>query len=372
MKILPILFVAYLISWEGVLAQAPVVEINGAGNTAIISTAQQHAIYARSRYIPVYSNAFGPSIYTQEGVRGEINADASNPNNQYIGIVGLGKNASPLGGASAYNVGVFGGGKWGLWGKSSETLGYGVLGDGHTGVLGVSYTGGVGVQGISYGGGFAGSFNGNVSMSGFVGIGPGSTDPQFLLDVGGRMRVRSGGLDESSAGMWFNNNANNALTAFIGMRIDNEFGIYSQPMAQWLMRFNVSGGSICAFSTITNCSDQRLKNNVTPLQHSLQKLTNLDGFHYHWIKHPTMGIQTGLMAQEVQKNFPELVQADEEGYLSVNYTGLIPHLIEAIKELQTKNEALETQIAEVKQLESRLVRLEVALKHSSYKSELEK
>ncbi len=49
------------------------------------------------------------------------------------------------------------------------------------------------------------------------------------------------------------------------------------------------------------------------------------------------GSQNGLIAQEV---LPELVVADEEGYLSVNYTRMIPVLVEAIKALQTGQDTL--------------------------------
>jgi len=45
-------------------------------------------------------------------------------------------------------------------------------------------------------------------------------------------------------------------------------------------------------------------------------------------------LQTGLIAQEVEKLFPELVNTDDKGYKSMNYNGLIPHLIEAVKELK--------------------------------------
>ena len=51
----------------------------------------------------------------------------------------------------------------------------------------------------------------------------------------------------------------------------------------------------------------------------------------------------GFIAQEVKELFPELVEQDAEGIYAVNYTGLIPVLVEAIKELQAKVEALENQ-----------------------------
>lgn len=51
----------------------------------------------------------------------------------------------------------------------------------------------------------------------------------------------------------------------------------------------------------------------------------------------------GFIAQEVKEVFPELVEESADGIYAVNYTGLIPVLLEAIKELQTKVESLETQ-----------------------------
>lgn len=44
----------------------------------------------------------------------------------------------------------------------------------------------------------------------------------------------------------------------------------------------------------------------------------------------------GFLAQDVQKIFPELVYTDKNGILGLDYTGLIPVLVESIKELSTK------------------------------------
>jgi DNA-binding MltR family transcriptional regulator len=49
----------------------------------------------------------------------------------------------------------------------------------------------------------------------------------------------------------------------------------------------------------------------------------------------------GFIAQDVQAIFPELVEEDAEGYLSVDYLGLIPVLVEAIKEQQVQIEELQ-------------------------------
>jgi hypothetical protein len=49
----------------------------------------------------------------------------------------------------------------------------------------------------------------------------------------------------------------------------------------------------------------------------------------------------GFIAQDVKSLFPELVEEDAEGIFSLNYTGLIPVLLEAIKDLQDRVEKLE-------------------------------
>jgi hypothetical protein len=50
--------------------------------------------------------------------------------------------------------------------------------------------------------------------------------------------------------------------------------------------------------------------------------------------------QFGLIAQELQVINPDLVYQDAEGYLAVNYTGIIPMLIQSIKELKAEIETL--------------------------------
>ena len=117
-------------------------------------------------------------------------------------------------------------------------------------------------------------------------------------------------------------------------------------------------GSVTATSGFIN-SDQRLKHKITPLQNSINHLSQLNGYHYYWKdKERDQSLQTGLIAQEVEKLFPELIQKDEKGFLSVNYVGLIPHLIEAIKELKTENASLQSDINEIKGIVAKLAKNE--------------
>ena len=93
--------------------------------------------------------------------------------------------------------------------------------------------------------------------------------------------------------------------------------------------------------TLTQASDVRLKKDIQRLQNSLDKITRLNGYTYHWKNEDIdPALQMGVLAQEVQKIFPSLVKEDSKGMLAVNYTGLIPVLIESIKEQQKQIDEL--------------------------------
>ena len=87
-------------------------------------------------------------------------------------------------------------------------------------------------------------------------------------------------------------------------------------------------------------SDIQYKQNITPVTTAIDKLNNLNGVRYSYNNtvFPQMnfpsGFTYGIIAQEVQAVLPELVMADSAGYLAVNYDGLIPILIEAVKSQQ--------------------------------------
>jgi hypothetical protein len=81
----------------------------------------------------------------------------------------------------------------------------------------------------------------------------------------------------------------------------------------------------------------------------LQKLDKINGFHYEWndtMKELTgvQGKEYGVIAQEVQKQFPDLVSLEDDGYLAVDYIQFIPILLQAIKELNAKVETLNQKI----------------------------
>ncbi len=101
-------------------------------------------------------------------------------------------------------------------------------------------------------------------------------------------------------------------------------------------------GDIVAFYS----SDERLKENIQPIQNALSKVESISGNTYDWKEgfetiHSHTGHDLGVIAQEVQSVLPEVVTERETGYLAVDYVKLVPVLIEAIKELSAKVKELE-------------------------------
>lgn len=79
---------------------------------------------------------------------------------------------------------------------------------------------------------------------GNVGIHVNPTITDGVLDVGGRMRIRSGGDLFHSAGLWLNNVANTSLSAFVGMESDTSIGLFGNTGLGWGLGMNTTTGDI--------------------------------------------------------------------------------------------------------------------------------
>jgi hypothetical protein len=101
-------------------------------------------------------------------------------------------------------------------------------------------------------------------------------------------------------------------------------------------------------------SDSRLKTNVNSLKGALAKILLLNGITYYWDRasYPDMGLsdteQLGLLAQEVEKIIPQAVSEGPGGYKAVEYSKLVPVLIEAVKDQQKQIEELRAEIVVLK------------------------
>ena len=97
---------------------------------------------------------------------------------------------------------------------------------------------------------------------------------------------------------------------------------------------------VVAFST----SDKRLKDNITPIENALNKISQVQGIEFDWVEkegvHGNEGHDVGVIAQEIEKVLPEVVTTRDNGYKAVKYEKIIPLLVEAIKELQAEVQEL--------------------------------
>lgn len=106
---------------------------------------------------------------------------------------------------------------------------------------------------------------------------------------------------------------------------------------------------------LTDISDRRFKENISPLEGSLEGLLALQAYSFTMKGDENGVVEYGLMAQDVQPIFPELVKTNEEGRMSLNYIGLIGPMVEAMKEQQA---TIESQQQTIDDLNRRLMAIE--------------
>lgn len=152
-----------------------------------------------------------------------------------------------------------------------------------------------------------------VAHNGYVGVG--TANPQYMLDVGGTARVLT---LRGGAGSNFHIDAN-----------DSTRSIY----LNWY-----STGDVYARSTLLASSDERLKQNIDVLPNALERIAQIRGVSFEWKDSARPGRQIGVIAQDVEKVFPEMVNEDQDGFKTVAYSNMIAPLIEAVKELKAAND----------------------------------
>ena len=105
---------------------------------------------------------------------------------------------------------------------------------------------------------------------------------------------------------------------------------------------NATGNMTAADFIIS--SDARYKNVFGNITNALTAVNSLNGVTYTYNElsgKDTDTVRAGVLAQEVEKVLPQAVYTDADGYKSVSYDGLVPLLIEAIKELSARVQELE-------------------------------
>ena len=166
------------------------------------------------------------------------------------------------------------------------------------------------------------------------GVGIGTTVPKSKLDVSGGVII---GANYVGVQNGFAN----------GLLVEGPIGVGTGDVGGYKLNVN---GTVQAVS-YNATSDIRLKTNIQYLTGSLDLVNQLNGVSFTWKNDTTNKPIHGLIAQDVEKVLPDIVNTattdNEDGYKqkSIHYDGLFPHLIESIKTLTQENKDLVSTVA---------------------------
>ena len=278
--------------------------------------------------VGAYYNHPGAGNLHTEGNVG-IGANTS-PNKLYVvdNTAGYAVSVNQSSGHGIFSSGVNG---YGVYGQSTNTVGVYGYSSGHAGVYGISATANYGVYGQSAG--TYGVYGRSLSAS-YGGV--------LGYDAAGTYY----GILGHANGYSFYGNGPSYLGGNVGIGVG--------PSGTYKLHVN---GKIKT-NAINEVSDIRLKKNIQNMDKILDQLIQLQGVTYNWksweelvaigidsVKSPGHDkTEMGFIAQEVEKVFPLLVDTDEEGFKSIQYSKLVALLTEALKEEVTHRKKLEQQV----------------------------
>ena len=151
-----------------------------------------------------------------------------------------------------------------------------------------------------------------------------------------------------------------AVTTINGNQFDGVNVIINQNLLATQNAFKPGGGPWSVLS------DVRQKKNIAPLHGSLDTLLSLRPVHYEYTDADNplyvQGVQTGFVAQEVQRIIPEWVDSAPDGTLMLTPRGFEAMVVDAMQELQQQHDdQINTLRQENQELRAHLERLELLI-----------
>jgi hypothetical protein len=176
--------------------------------------------------------------------------------------------------------------------------------------------------------------NGKLANSSISGVSLGSS--LNSLTIGSFINFDSGTTYNGSVARTISVAATTANTAntVIARNASGDFSAGSITCA------NLTAGFTVEAADFNSTSDENLKTNIETVQNPLDTVQQLRGVTFDW--KATNKPSVGIIAQELEKVLPELVNNGE--HKSVNYNGLVGVLIEAVKELSAEVQELKSQL----------------------------
>ena len=173
-------------------------------------------------------------------------------------------------------------------------------------------------------------------------------DPKCCLFLG---RQGTGG-QSNPCGVFFKvcRSYNSGADSLSRLDIDVQTGWNSTANVMKIRQNSVNVSGEVTASSFNATSDLRLKENIKPLENSLNKICSLEGVEFKFKNNENKNKMIGFIAQEVEKIVPEVVNTanDEDKYKSIAYGNITALLVEAIKELRQEVNELRSQIETLK------------------------
>jgi hypothetical protein len=177
-----------------------------------------------------------------------------------------------------------------------------------------------------------------IDANGNVGIGTTNTSI-YRLNVNGSVNasailVNGAPLAAGGSTITLNEDAENE-TRYVGFVNAASGNASTINVSSTKLTFNPSTGTLSA-TIFNSLSDSSLKENVISIAGALDTINSLEGVSFQWKDNGKRSY--GVIAQDIEKIIPDVVDS-VNGIKNVNYDGIIPFLIEAIKELNRKLDA---------------------------------
>ena len=188
--------------------------------------------------------------------------------------------------------------------------------------------------------------NSSITVTAGTGMSGGGTP-----SLGGTVTLTNAGVTSNVAGTGVAVSAGTgAVTISIGQAVGTSSNVQFNALLVGAGTPPTTAGLIRATNDVIAFygSDERLKENITPIENSLDILKQINGYYFDWKEmpgvHENEGHDIGVIAQEIDAVLPEIVTTRDNGYMAVKYEKLVALLIQTNKELLNRVEALEAKI----------------------------
>ena len=161
--------------------------------------------------------------------------------------------------------------------------------------------------------------------------------PAITVDAYGRVTSASN-VAVSSGGLTVGDQTTSASTFYPLFTTTTSGSASVANVSSTKLYFVPSNGTLSA-TVFVSLSDIKVKEDIVTISNATEYVKQLEGVEFRWKDNKNKS--AGVIAQELERILPHLVEEDINGTKSVNYSGIIAYLIQSVKELSSRIEELE-------------------------------